>query len=172
MGFLDDDEDSGTTRVDLKPGYWVEVMNCLPHSKAEQAEALLSSSTIHKSAEGTHATNTAAYRTYMVVASVVAWNLDDGAGEQTRIWDFSTDKAKSDGIGRLPERYFQKLWDAVNDLNGKRSKAEQARFPDGGDAGDPPGDAGTAVADEAGAGAVALAGTRDEPAGLPVSAVA
>lgn len=172
MGFLDDDDDSGTTTIQLKPGYWVEILKCLPRNKTEKAEGLLTSATIHKNADGTHATNTGRYRTYMVVASIVAWNLDDGEGENARVWDYSTERAIAEGVGRLPERYFAVLWEKVDELNGKRSDAEQAQFPDSGDDRDQERETGPAVAEPPAAGAVALAGTRTEPAGLPVSAVA
>lgn len=172
MGFLDDEKISGTTKVDLGRGYWVELSNCLPREKVAVAEGLLTGATIVKQSEGTHSTNTAAYRTYLVCASVVSWNLDDGEGEAARVWPFNNDAAITRGVNRLPERYFQKLWLRVDELNKEEDEEEQARFREGDDLGDQGGQTRPAEPEQVRAGAVALEGTRTEPAGLPRSAVA
>lgn len=172
MGFLDDEKISGTTTVDLGRGYWVELRNCLPREKTKIAEGLLTGATIVKDAEGTRATNTADYRTYLVRASIVAWNLDDGDGDDARVWPYNNDAAIARGVDRLPEKHFQKLWAKVDELNQEDDEEEQARFREGHDLGDQGGAAGAAEPVEVRAGAVALEGTRTEPFGVPRSAVA
>lgn len=172
MGFLDDEKISGTTKVDLGRGYWVELRNCLPREKVAVAEGLLTGATIVKQSEGTHSTNTAAYRTYLVCASVVSWNLDDGEGEQARVWQFNNDAAIRRGVDRLPEKYFQKLWLKVDELNQEDDEEEQAQFREGHDLGVQAGETGAAEPEQVRAGAVALAGARSEPFGVPRSAVA
>lgn len=173
MGFLDDEEYSGTTKIDVGRGYWVEVLNCLPHDKFKVAEKLLTQATIVRDAEGgARSGDTSAYRDYMVKASIVAWNLDDGKGEDTRVWPYNNDGAIARGVGRLPGKVFQKIYDRVNELNGDRPKEETARFPDADEVGDQGGEAGASEPVEVGVGAVALAGARSEPAGVLRSAMA
>jgi hypothetical protein len=173
MGYLDDESISGTTRIDLGRGYWVDVRNCLSREQSEVAEKLLMSATIYRDAEGGARSNdTSAYRTYRVAASIVAWNLDDGEGDQAVIWPYNNHAAILAGVRRLPDPAFIKIWQHIDKLNTPRSQEEQARFPDASDAGDQERDPGAGDAHQAGVGALALAGTRGEPAGLPTSAVA
>lgn len=167
MGFLDDDETSGTTRIELRPGYWVDLRNCLSREQTEKAERLLTTATIHRGTPDdpdsvSRQSDTSAYRTYMVAASVVDWNLDDGAGEAAQVWPHGSFEQVMLGVRRLPERYFHKLWVAVDDLNSARTPAEQARFHQQAGGGDPAGDAGADGADEVRAGETHLAGTRTE----------
>lgn len=172
MGFLDDEEYSGTTDIDLGRGYWVRVRNCLPREKFKIAEKLLSSSSIHREQGEAQTIDASTFRDYMVKSSIVEWNLDDGEGENARIWPFNNDAAIARGVDRIPGKMFEKIFDVVNALNGERSKEETERFPEGHDLGDPAGETGTAGAVEAGAGALALAGARSEPAAVLRSAVA
>lgn len=173
MGYLDDESISGTTDVDLGRGYWVKVRNCLSREQMEVAESLLMSATIYRDSEGGARSNdTSAYRTYRVAASIVSWNLDDGEGDQAQIWPYNSLEAITRGVKRLPDPAFIKIWQQVDAVNLPRTQEEQARFPAAGDDGDPAGPAGAAVAEPATAGALALAGARTEPAGLPTSAVA
>jgi|SRR5579859_6112662 len=167
MGFLDDESISGTTDIDLGRGYWVRVRNCLAREKMEVAEKLLMSATIVREADGgASSSDTAAYRTYMVAASIVAWNLDDGEGENARVWECNNDSAIMRGVKRLPGRYFNQVYEVVNELNRPREPEDQARFPGDAAVGDPQRQAGAGVADEVRAGAHDLAGPGAEPYGL------
>ena len=167
MGFLDDESISGTTDVDLGRGYWIRVRNCVPREKMEVAESLLMSATIVREDNGNAtSSDTAAYRTYMVAASVVSWNLDDGEGENARIWEYNNDAAILRGVKRLPSREFNEVYAVVNRLNSPRSPEDQARFPGDAAVGGAEQPAGAGGADEVRAGAPDLAGPGAEPYGL------
>jgi hypothetical protein len=175
MGFLDDESISGTTDVDLGRDYWIKVRNCVPREKMEVAESLLMSATIVREGDGaavSSSSDTAAYRTYMVAASVVSWNLDDGEGDSALVWPFNNDAAILRGVKRLPSGAFNEVYAVVNRLNSPRTPEEQQRFPGDAAVGDPQQPAGAAVADEVRAGETTLAGPGTEPYGLPAASVA
>jgi hypothetical protein len=172
MGFLDDKSISGTTDIDLGRGYWVRVRNCLDHEHMETAQGVMSRNVVLNGdldAQGNAAVRTvdpAPFRTYMVAASIVDWNLDDGHGDSAVVWPHGSLEEAMAGVKRLPEAYFQQIWTVVDELNSRRPAAEQARFPAAADAGDPQRQAGPDGADEVRAGAASLAGARAEPFGV------
>jgi hypothetical protein len=75
------------------------------------------------------------YRSHMerVLASIVAWNLDDDNGQ---VWPIN-----QQSLRRLPDSVFDLLFEAVDRSNAPEGKAERTRFPDEGDGGDSDGDA-------------------------------
>lgn len=157
MGFLEDDESiSGTTKVPLYGDYFVQVRNCLSREEMEKAERLLMGSTIVRdgskdgSRRAERSTDTSAYRTFLVTASIVDWNLTEGDG---RPWQLNNDAAKARNVRRIPDKYFQKIWKVVDDLNEPASDEAQADFREEGDLGDQEQPAGAGGAEQVRAGA-------------------
>jgi hypothetical protein len=130
-----------TERIELGRGYWVDVRTCVLRGDGERAEKLLAQTTVtpdeHRPGRvHTMVTpDTAAWRTEMVFASVVDWNLNDSAGK----WALEPEAAKRANIKRLPGPIFDKIWARVDELNkaGGRSPQEQAAFRDAAGDSDP-----------------------------------
>jgi hypothetical protein len=142
MGFLS--AYSGTRKIDVGGGYWVEVRECLSVIDKQRAEKALASNPtidpIHN--RGSAQMDMAAFENEMLTHSIVAWNLDEDDGT---IWALTPDKAKRANIARLPSPVFDTIFKVVNELNGPQSPRERAQFPDPGGSGDPDaGDAGPA----------------------------
>lgn len=162
MGFLS--AYSGTEKIDVGGGYWIEVRKCLSIIDKQRAEkALASTPRVDMSGAGTITLDTAAFHNAMVEASIVAWNLDDDNGE---VWALSPSNVKRDNIARLPGPVFDQVWEVVDDLNGPREAADKVRFPEPGVIGDPVGDGGSAVVTDVRDGAAILAAAGAAPGGL------
>lgn len=153
MGFLS--AYSGTRKIDVGGGYWIEVLECLPIMDKQRAEkALASSPRVDMSGNGTISLDTVAFHNAMVEASVVAWNLDDDNGQ---VWPLAPDSVKRVNISRLPAPVFDQVWEVVNELNGPRETADKVRFPEPGVGSDPAGDGGAAEPEDVRAGAAVVA---------------
>ena len=142
---------TGTHRVvldhpDPEKEYWVELQKYLTHGSTQKADSHLQKLTM-VDGKPCPAPDVWASQAEKVLASVVAWNLDDDNG--------MTAPVNMQTIRRLPDVVFDQLLAAVGETNKSDDPAERRRFPDEGVVGDPNGDAGTAEpgddADEAGA---------------------
>lgn len=133
---------SGTERIDVGGGYWIEIKTCLSRADTEVAERLLSTATTVRDGNGERVTDTAGYRTFMVAASIVDWNLDD---EDGAVWVVNNDAAKRRNVARLPESVFTQVFLRVDELNGQKPTPQHRRdFRDRGDERDPLGHGGSA----------------------------
>jgi hypothetical protein len=158
---------SGTRKVDLGDGYWVEIKECLSVVEKQRAEKALSSGPVFdQNGRGTAQMDMPAFHTEMVVASVVAWNLDEEDGS---IWALSPEPVKRKNIARLPAPVFDQVFQAVNELNGPQSAKERAQFPEPGVGGDPDGNRGAAEPGDVldGAATVAAPGAASSGPGEP-----
>jgi hypothetical protein len=154
---------SGTQKIDLGGGYWIEVRECLSIVDKQRAEkALASSPKVDMSGNGTVSLDTVAFHNAMLEASIVAWNLDDDNGT---VWALAPSNVKRDNIARLPAPVFDQVWQVVNDLNGPRERADQVRFPEPGVVGDQVGDGGSAEPADVRAGAAVVAAPWAAPVG-------
>ena len=142
---------TGTHRVvldhpDPEKEYWVELQKYLTHGSTQKADSHLQKLTM-VDGKPCPAPDVWASQAEKVLASVVAWNLDDDNG--------MTAPVNMQTIRRLPDVVFDQLLAAVEETNKSDDPAERRRFPDEGVVGDPNGDAGAPVAgddaDEAGA---------------------
>lgn len=168
MGFLS--AYSGTQKIDVGGGYWIEVRECLPIMDKQRAEkALAQSPRVDMNGAGTIALDTVAFHNEMLAASIVAWNLDEENGQ---IWPLAPDSVKRANIARLPAPVFDQVWTVVNELNGPRETADKVRFPEPGVGGDPDGDGGPAEPADVRAGAAAVAApgpASDGPGDAPLA---
>lgn len=168
MGFLS--AYSGTRRIDIGNGYWVEIKECLSIVEKQRAEKALSSGPVFdQSGRGSAQMDMPAFHTEMVVASVVGWNLDEDDGT---VWPLTPEPVKRKNVARLPAPVFDRIFEAVNELNGPQPAKERAQFPEPGVGGDPDGDGGTAVAGDVLGGTAAVAAPGDPQAGPGDPAVA
>ena len=162
-GFLSQYE--GTTRVDLGGGYWVDVKKVLSYAESEAAEKaglVFRTSDPSDSEDGKTHTKVeiepAAKLFEQVLASVVAWNLDDETG---KIWSTDYNRALEEGMaqqyGRLGDRWKMPLrknleripkpvYDIVAQVVGKANrpptKEDEATFPERSELGAPVGEVG------------------------------
>ena len=167
-GFLSAYE--GTERVDLGGGYWADVKKCLSKKENGAVETAMGSRQRVDVSAGRQFANidTGAARVEMVIASLVAWNLDDADGT---IWPLGPDKApfppgcpRRQSVDRLPAPVFDQIWKRCDELNGQEAPAGRKRFPDPAELGDPDGDGGPAGPAGLPDGAGVLAEVRgDEP---------
>lgn len=161
MGFLS--AYSGTRKIDVGGGYWIEVRECLPIMDKQRAEkALAGAPRVDMAGNGTVDLDTVGFHNAMVEASIVAWNLDDDNGQ---VWLLAPDSVKRQNIARLPAPVFDQVWEVVNELNGPRETADKVRFPESGVGGDPVGDGGSAELEDVRAGAAAVAAAGSAPGG-------
>lgn len=161
MGFLS--AYSGTQKIDVGEGYWIEVRECLSIIDKQRAEkALASSPKIDMTGNGTVSLDTVAFHNAMLEASIVGWNLDD---DDSTVWALAPSNVKRDNIARLPAPVFDQVWQVVNDLNGPRERADQVRFPEPGIVGGPDGDGGSAVAEDVRGGTAVVAAPGAAPGG-------
>lgn len=161
MGFLS--AYSGTQKIDVGGGYWIEVRECLPIVDKQRAEkALASSPRLDMAGNGSINLDTVAFHNEMLTASIVAWNLDDEDGQ---VWLLEPDHIKRANIARLPAPVFDQVWEVVDRLNGPRETADKVRFPESGVGGDQVGDGGSAEPADVRAGAAAVAAPWSAPVG-------
>jgi hypothetical protein len=140
MAFLDNYD--SVERIDVGHGYWVDVRVCVLRGDNERAERLLAQTTVTPDEQRpgrmhTMVTpDTAAWRTEMVFASIVAWNLDEQDGT---VWALEPEPAKRANIRRLPGPVFDAVWARVDELNkaGGRTPQDQAAFRDAAGGSDP-----------------------------------
>jgi hypothetical protein len=147
-GFLSAYE--GTERIDLGRDYWADVKKCLSTKESAAMEgAMGGKQQLDVGTKRQFATlDVRAGRVEMVVASLVAWNLDDDDGT---LWPLDPDKPpykpgceRRQSVDRLPSPVFDKIWKRCDELNGQDSGEDQARFPEPAELGDPDGDDGAA----------------------------
>lgn len=142
MGFLS--AYSGTRRIDLGGGYWVEVKECLSIVEKQRAEKVLSRDpVVDQNGRGTAKVDMPAFHNEMLYHSITSWNLDEDDGT---VWPLSPEPVKRKNIARLPAAVFDRILEVVDELNGPQSSRERAQFPVPGVGGDPEWDAGPAVA--------------------------
>lgn len=140
MGFLS--AYSGTRKIDVGGGYWVEIKECLSIAEKNLCErALMSSPVVDMSGRGSAKVDSVAFRNAMMSASIVDWNLDEDNGD---IWPLFPQAVKDANIARLPGPVFDQIWLVVDESNGPRERADAVRFPDAGVVGDPDGNGGSA----------------------------
>ena len=168
MGFLS--AYSGTRRIDVGNGYWVEVKECLSITEKQRAEkALTTDPTVDMTGRGSAKLDMPAFHTEMLVHSIINWNLDEDDGT---VWPLTPEPVKRKSIARLPAPVFDLIFEAVNDLNGPKPARERAQFPEPGQRSDPDGDGGAAVAGDVLGGAAAVAAPGAAPGGPGDPAVA
>ena len=135
---------SGTKKIDLGGGYWVEVKECLSVVEKQRAEkALTGNPVIDNTGKGSATMDMPGFENEMVAAAIVAWNLNEDDGT---VWPLAPGAAKRANIARLPSSVFDTIFKVVNELNGPKKPQESAQFPDEGSGGDPLRDGGPAVA--------------------------
>jgi hypothetical protein len=130
MGFLD--EYSGTHKYEFparKDGktYWVELRKTLLQGDKAHAERALTNGRVDPQAGVQIDMDTATYRHEMVLASVIAWNLDDDKG----VWPVTLNN-----VMRIPGIEFDAIYNLVNEFNSPRTSAEKAQFRPEGERGD------------------------------------
>lgn len=168
MGFLS--AYSGTRRIDLGGGYWVDVKECLSIVEKQRAEkALTSDPTVDMNGRGTAKVDMPAFHNEMLVHSIVAWNLDEDDGT---IWPLAPELVKRKSIARLPAPVFDTILKVVDELNGPQSPQERAQFPEPGVGGDPYGHAGPAQPVDVLGGDPVVAAPWSAPSGPGVPAMA
>lgn len=161
---------SGTRRVDLGGGYWVDVKTCLSIVEKQRADKMLTSDpVVDQSGHGTAKVDLPAFQTEMVVHSITGWNLDE---EDGTVWALSPEPVKRKNIARLPAPVFDEIYRVVDELNGKPPAREQAQFPVAGVGGDPHGHAGPAQPVDVLGGEPAVEAAGPHPGGVGVPAVA
>ena len=133
MGFLNRNSFE-TERIDLDGGYWVDIKNHLTITEANSARSLETRLTfvgeIDKLSKGTSKFETPDINSAVfqrVLASVVAWNFDDDAGN---IVPCNTNN-KSRYLPQLTEPEYEKIVNAVQYWKEKAevSSADEASFP-------------------------------------------
>jgi hypothetical protein len=125
MGFLS--AYSGTRRVPIGSegsGYWVEIREVLSQGDKEQAERALTSGHVDGDRGVQIEMDTTTFRQEMVLASIIAWNLDE---EDGTVWDVTMANVK-----RMPGIEFDRLFTIINDSNKPATGPEKRQFPDGG----------------------------------------
>lgn len=124
MGFLS--AYSGTRKVPIGPEgteYWVEIREVLSQGDKEMAERALTSGKVD--GDKVHIDmDTTTYRQEMVLASIIAWNLDD---EDGTVWPVTMENVK-----RLPGIEFDRLFTIINETNKPATGPERRQFRDGG----------------------------------------
>jgi hypothetical protein len=148
MGFMSAYD--GTHRIVIPHpdgDYWVELKKHLSHGAAEKATAALQGLEV---VDGKARSKADIYKSQLekVLASIVAWNLDDDNGT---VWPVN-----QQSLRRLPDSVFDLLFETVEKSNAPEGRAERTRFPAEDDGGDPVGDAGASESGDVpdGAGAV------------------
>lgn len=147
MGYLAASGYAGTERINLANGYWVEIKKCLSSAEAAFCEAAMMPD--HRLADGAQSStlDQRAYRTEMVVQSLVAWNLDDDDGT---VWSLEAGQKFSGpgknpyppqcprrhSVARVAEPDFERIFQRCDELNSPRKGSEAASFPDGAERGD------------------------------------
>lgn len=161
---------SGTRRIDVGGGYWIEVKDCLSIAEKQRTErAMYGTPTVDLGGRASADLDLTGFHTEMLVQSIVAWNLDD---EDGTVWPLTPDKVKRASIARLPGPVFDRVFKVVNDLNGPQKPQESAQFRDAGGCGDPDGDAGTGIPVDVLDGAAAVAAPGAAPGGPGVPSLA
>jgi hypothetical protein len=135
-GFLSAYE--GTERIDLGSGYWADVKLCLSTEEYGAVEGQMGGGKqrVELGARQFMQMDIRGARVEMVVRSLVDWNLDDPDGT---VWDLTAEKNRRANVNRLPAPVFDQIWKKCDELNGKRTPAETATFPDPADGSDPVG---------------------------------
>lgn len=129
MAFLDDY--SGTERIDVGKGYWVDIKLCLSREEKRDANKYMSRMAAVQDDKTDKMVTRAVpdierYRDEVVLASIVDWNLDDKDG----VWQLSPPSAKRKNVNRLPEAVFDKVYKRANELNKSPEVDEQKTFRD------------------------------------------
>ena len=138
MAFLDSYSDTRRVPVgDPERGYWVELREVLLQGDKEAAERALISGRVQLGKDAEMQMDHVGYRELMLLASVVAWNLDDPGGA---VWPVTLDSVR-----RLPGIEFERLARLVDEMNAPPGREETKRFPDGSVSGDQVGERRTTV---------------------------
>jgi hypothetical protein len=133
MAFLDDYCDTRRVPVGAPDrGYWVELRTTLLQGDKAAAERALISGRIRPGDGAEMNMDHVAYREKMLLASIVAWNLDDPDGT---VWPVTLESVR-----RLPSLEFDRLAKLVDEMNAPPSKEETRQFPDERSGGDPHGE--------------------------------
>lgn len=167
MGFLS--AYSGTRKIDVGGGYWVEVKECLSAAEKQRAEDALSKQSVNFQGQVGATIDMTSFHNVMMAAAIVGWNLDEDDGTP---WALVPESAKRANIARLPAPVYDQIWTVVDDSNGPRERTDAVRFPDDGLGGDPDGDGGTGVAVDVHPAAAAVAAGGDAPGGSGGAALA
>lgn len=139
MAFLDTYSDTRRVPVgDLGRGYWVELREVLSQGGKQTAERALLSGRIRPGEGAEMSMDHVGYRELMLLASIVAWNLDDPDGT---IWPVTLES-----VQRLPGPEFERLAKLVDDMNAPPTTEERRQFPDASVSSDPDGERRTVVA--------------------------
>lgn len=113
-------------RIEVAPGYWIEVKKSLTAEEFEHAQsALLGNVSFGAGGEFKSEPDTAAYQREIVFRSIVDWNLTD---ENDQPLPLTPDEDKMKSIMRLPQEVFGMVFDLVNETSGARSKDDEVRF--------------------------------------------
>jgi len=109
---------TGTERIDVAIGYWIEIRTCLTQDDIATANKHLAKVRGVVDENGKMQTvvnpDVGAAQFDRVCASIVDWNLDERDGS---IWRLEPDSAKRRNVKRLPDKVFQKLLRRVDELN-------------------------------------------------------
>lgn len=161
MGFLS--AYSGTRKIDLGDGYWVEIKECLSIVEKQRADKALSSGPVFdQSGRGSAQMDLPAYQNEMLCHSIVAWNLDE---DDRTIWPLTPEPVKRKNIARLPGPVFDQIVAVVDELNGPKPAKERAQFPEPSLGSDPNGHSGPGVAVDVLGGEPVVDATGDAQAG-------
>lgn len=165
MAFLDDYCDTRRVPVgDPDRGYWVELRTTLLQGDKADAERSLLSGRIRPGDGAEMSMDHVGYREKMLLASIVAWNLDDPDGT---VWPVTLAS-----VQRLPSLEFDRLAKLVDEMNAPASKEETRQFPDDRSGGDPHGERRTAITGQVLARASAVDAPGAAPGGPGTPAVA
>lgn len=167
MGFLQQE----TEDVDLGRGYSARVRT-LTSGEYGEIEKVLTQTRMTGQGDVDMKADIGEYRRRLVVEALVEWNLTDendqllplppippaGAKPQVRATQV---RVRRNSVDILPQWAFEKIYQVANRINGSRSKAEIAQFPDADERSGEDAEAGAAGAAEVPAGAadVAAAGS-------------
>jgi hypothetical protein len=123
-GFLSAYSDTYRHTLDEDGRYWVELKKVLSQGDKEHAERALTNGRMDPGQGVQIDMDTATYRLEMVLASIIAWNLDE---EDGTIWPVTLGNVK-----RLPGIEFDRIFDLINKFNEPVKAAERRDFrPEG-----------------------------------------
>ncbi len=128
MGFLNEYAGGGT-RIEVAPGWWVEIKRALTVADVTEAQQALTTTPRMVTRPGeaggevAMAMDYASYREVLVTRALLAWNLTD---EQDQVLPLTRESVR-----RLPVEVFELIYERVEPLARRRPPEEQAAFRHG-----------------------------------------
>jgi hypothetical protein len=138
---------SGTEKIDLGDGYWVEVKENLTTAEWQRVQTLLGAGKQSVDMRGRQFAQVdfGASQRELVVLSITDWNLDD---DDENTLPLKPEKVLRSVVDQLPAEVFMKIYEVCDRTNKDRQGREAATFPDQAGAGGEERDGGAGGAGE------------------------